>query len=305
MFELEIDSRTTRPLTSHFAHKGFSRARYLANDDLLLCGPRGDDAAKRDGGRWHTELWYLASDLSAPAIPLDEHCFEGPAVSRRSMRIAWTLSDYPDSVVFGRSEIWLGEIVDEGSGPKLVQRRKILDRGDFYYLAFLETQDFNPSDEGELIFTAYAYKGGEVMGIDIETGKIRNYSQNWAYDEAEGVFPDGRFVAVEREPETYTAVPGGRIDIWRTALDGSGHTEQLTHFTDFKGFGANNPVVSPNGRFIAFQLREAGGEHGNGHGIFLLDLYAWAIARDASSGVDARPGNGDPLRAADTQDDED
>jgi len=273
VFELELATRAVRPLTRHFAHKGFTRARYLASGDVLLCGPRahGD---RPEGGRWHTELWWLPGDASGPAVALEEPCFEGPAVSRRSSRIAWTRSDYPDSVVFGRSEIWTGEIVVEKGVPRLVDRVKRLDRAAFHYLAFFETQDFRPPEERELIFTAYAHRGGEVMGLDLETGALTNYSRNWAYDEAEGVFPDGKSVAVEREPDTYTLSPRGHIDVWRTSLDGSGASVRLTRFSEFAGYGANNPVVSPDGRFVAFGLRRVDGPHGNGHGIFLLDLRA-------------------------------
>jgi hypothetical protein len=272
VFEIDLETRGVRPLTSHFDHAGFTRARYLASGDLLLCGPGGADAARPEGGRWHTQLWWLAADLSGPAQPLGEPCFEGPAVSRRSPRIAWTRSDYPDRVVLGRSEIWTGEIAVEDGAARLVERRKVLDRSDFHYLAFLETQDFRPPDERELLFTAYAWRGGEVMGVDLETGAVTNYSRSWGYDEAEGVFPDGGEVAVEREPDTYTLTPRGHIDIWRTALDGSGRSRRLTRFSDHAGFGANNPVVSPAGRFMAFQLRAVQGPHGNGQGIFLYDL---------------------------------
>jgi hypothetical protein len=274
VFELELATRAVRPLTGHFAHHGFTRARYLASGDVLLCGPRGEEAVRPEGGRWHTELWWLAGDASGPAVALGEPCFEGPAVSRRSLRIAWTRSDYPDAVLFGRSEIWTGEIVVEGGRPRLANLEKRLDRSALDYLAFFETQDFRPPDERELIITAYAYRGGEVMGLDLETGALTNYSRDWGYDEAEGVFPDGKHVAVEREPDTYTFTPRGHIDIWRTALDGSGESLRLTHFSDFAGFGANNPVVSPDGRFLAFGLRRSDGRHGNGHGIFLLDLRA-------------------------------
>jgi len=273
VFELDLATRSVRPLTGHFDHAGFTRARYLANGDVLLCGPREPVASEADGGRWRTVLWWLDGDLSRPATPLDEPCFEGPAVSRRSLRIAWTRSDYPDRVVLGRSEIWTGEIEIEGGAARLVDRTRLLDRSDFHYLAFLETQDFRPPEERELIFTAYAYKGGEVMGVDLATREIRNYSQSWGYDEAEGVFPDGRFVAVEREPDTYTLTPRGHIDIWQTALDGSGRSRRLTYFSEFAGFGASNPVVSPDGRWMAFQLRAVEGPHGNGQGILLLDLH--------------------------------
>ena len=272
VFEFDLETRAVRPLTSHFNHSGFTRARYLANGDVLLCGPHSPAGSQPERGRWHTELWWLDADLSRPATRLGEPCFEGPAVSRRSLRIAWTRSDYPDRVVLGRSEVWTGEIAFESGAPRLVNRVKLLDRSDFHYLAFFETQDFRLPEERELIFTAYAYRGGEVMGIDLETGEVLNYSRNWGYDEAEGVFPDGRFVAVEREPDTYTLTPHGHIDIWRTALDGSGRSQRLTYFSDFAGFGANNPVVSSDGQWMAFQLRAVDGPHGNGQGIFLFDL---------------------------------
>jgi len=272
VFELELESGRVRPLTKHYPHSGYSRARYLANGDLLLCGPRAAASEKKEDGRWHTDLWLLSARLDRPAVPLGEQCFEGPAVARHSLRIAWTRSEYPDRVVFARSEIWTGEIALDGNSAQLVNRRKLLDRSDFHYFAFLETQDFRPPDERELIFTAYAYGGGEVMGVDLDTGKLRNYSQNWSYDEAEGVFPDGRYVAVEREPGTYTLSPRGHIDIWRNALDEVVRSIRLTHFSDYAGFGANNPVVRPDGKVMAFQLRLVDGQHGNGHGIFLYDL---------------------------------
>lgn len=274
VFEYALEDGSVTPLTAHFEHAGFTRARYLANGDILLCGPRAAVAKGEDGGRWNPEFWLLQPRTGKPATALNEPCFEGPAVSRSGMRIAWTVSDYPDSVIFGRSEIWIGDIVYDDDVPTLVNRQLLIDRSVFNYLAFLETQDFRPPDDRELIITAYGYKGGEVITVNIETGTWINHSQNWAYDEAEGVAHDGSFVLVEREPATYTAVPKGDIDIWRLKLDGSGAYTRLTHFTDYAGFGASNPVVSPDGRYMAFQLRLKSGDHGNGAGIFLYDLEA-------------------------------
>ena len=272
VYELELESGESRSLTAHFEHNGFTRARYLVSGDLLLCGPGEITAGAEEGDRWQTELYFLSRDGSAPAQRLGEPCFEGPAVSRRAMQIAWTRSDYPGELLFARSEIWTGRIEVEEGRARLVDRRKRVERRDFMYLAFLETQDFRPPDEKELLFTAYAYRGGEVMGIDLESGELTNYSLDWAYDEAEGVFPDGQSIAVERELDTYTAVPVGDIEIWQMALDGSGRSERLTHFTEYAGYGANNPVISPDGRKMAFGLRIKGGEHGNARGIFIYDF---------------------------------
>lgn len=272
VYEFDLQSGMHRPLTQHFDHEGFTRARYLSNGDLLLCGPASGPANAHQQGRWHTELWFLPSSGELPAQALGEACFEGPAVARNDLRIAWTQSDYPDNILFGRSQIWTGRLDISGDKARLIDRRMVIDRADFAYLAFLESQDFRPPEESELLFTAYAYKGGEVMGIDLETGELSNYSRNWAYDEAEGVFPDGRSIAVERETGTYTAVPEGDIDIWQLSLDGSGNYRRLTWFSDYPGYGANNPVVSPDGSKMAFGLRIKGEGHGNARGILIYDL---------------------------------
>ena len=270
--ELELETAKSTALTAHFEHNGFTRARYLANGDLLLCGPVEELTGAGVGDRWQTELWFLPRSGNAPAQRLGEPCFEGPAVSHRNMQIAWTRSDYPNELVFARSEIWTGRVEVDGGEAQIVDKRKRVQRRDFMYLAFLETQDFRPPDEQELLFTAYAYKGGEVMGVNLVSGELVNYSRDWAYDEAEGVFPDGKSIAVEREVDTYTAVPVGDIDIWQLALDGSGISRRLTYFTQYAGYGANNPAISPDGRKMAFGLRIKGGEHGNAQGIFLYDF---------------------------------
>jgi hypothetical protein len=287
--ELDIASGASRPLTDHFEHRGFTRARYLSSGDLLLCGPSATAAVAEERGRWHTELWFLSRTGKLAAQPLAEPCFEGPAVARRAMQIAWTRSDYPDELVFARSELWTGRI-DVGEGAaRLVDHRKVIDRSDFMYLAFLETQDFRPPDERELLFTAYAYKGGEVMGVDLDSGEWTNYSLDWAYDEAEGVFPDGKSIAVEREIGTYTGNPVGDLDIWQLQLDGSGAYRRLTYFNEYAGFGANNPVVSPDGRHMAFGLRIKGAGHGNAQGILLFDLEKYESERSLAPSGTRKP----------------
>lgn len=272
VYEHDLASGNTRALTAHFEHLGFARAHYLANGDILLCGPSAVDPDDPEKGRWDTDFWLLDRSLEKPAVPLGEPCFEGPAVSRNAMRIAWTRTDYPErSPLTAKSELWLGEIDVSGDRPRIVNERKLVDRSDFFYFAMLEPQDFRSPDEAELIFTAYAYRGGEVMGVNLETGKIRNYSRSWWYDEVEGVSPGGRYTMVERE-FTLGLRPKGKIDIWALRLDGSGEFTRLTHFSDFEGFGANNPVVSPDCSAMIFAIRQVGGLEGNSDGLFLYDL---------------------------------
>jgi hypothetical protein len=81
-----------RPVTHHYFHAGYTRALYLANGDILLSGSATFDPKSPWKSRHEdrAELWVLKKNRSGPAVPLGENCSEGPAVSRRTMRIAWT-----------------------------------------------------------------------------------------------------------------------------------------------------------------------------------------------------------------------
>lgn len=271
VYEYDLATRSARPLTQHFDHAGFTRAHYLASGDYLFCGPSSVDPDDPEKGRWKTEFFVLRQALDSPAQPLHEACFEGPAVARQSMRIAWTRTNVPEKILTAYSELWTGEIDLSTDTPRIANARKLLDRSDFNYLAMYEPQDFRPPAEQELIFSAYGYRGGEVMGINVETGVLTNYSQNWWYDEPEGIVPGGNYVLAERE-FTLMMNPSGEIDIWALRLDGSGNYTRLTHFSDYQGFGANNPVVSPDCKTFLFALRVKGGQHGNSDGLFLYDV---------------------------------
>lgn len=271
VFEFDLETGDARPMTAHFEHLGFTRAHYLSNGDLLLCGPAEVRPGDPERGRWHAQFWLLEADLDEPAKPLGERCFEGPAVARNSMRIAWVRTDLPEKMLTGRSELWTG-IVDPNEGtPRILEARRLVGRSDFYGLAMLEPQDFRPPEESELLFTAYAWRGGEGMGVDLESGRIENYTRSPWYEEIEGVTPDGRYAFVERE-FTIRSSPKGPIDLWLAPLDGAGELVRMTRFSEFAGFGANNPVVSPNCRSVLFGLRETGGQHGNSSGLLVYDL---------------------------------
>lgn len=266
VFEIELATGIIRPITHHYFHEGYTRALYLANGDILLSGARQFDANNPWPSRneKNAELWVLKKDLSGPPTPLGEKCSEGPAVSRKNMRIAWTQ----------QGAFYMADVIFENQMPKLANKKKILDKKDLPFKCDIETQNFRPPDEKELIFSAYNYQGTEVMGLDIKTGKVVNYSQAPnQYDEPEGIFPDGKYTLVECDKH----LPKGtqQIDIYKLALDGSGETIRLTFFADYPGYKASNPVVSDDGRFIAFQVAKKGDMAGVGRGILMLDLQIY------------------------------
>lgn len=263
VYEVELETNIIRPVTCHYYHEGYTRALYLSNGDILLSGARQFDARNPSASRneRNAELWVLKKDLSGPPTPLGEKCKEGPAVSRRRMRIAWTQNE-----VF-----YMADIIYENGIPKLANKRKVINGRDLPFRCDIETQNFRPPDEKELIFSAYGYQGTEVMGLDIETGRITNYSNAPnQYDEPEGIFPDGRYTTVECDKHNPKGIHYN--DIYRLALDGSGRTERLTFFADYPGYKSTNPVVSDDGRYMAFQFAKKGDPAGVGRGILVFDL---------------------------------
>ena len=271
-YEVELATGIIRPMTHHYFHEGYTRALYLSNGDILLSGARRFDAndpwPSRD--ERNAELWVLKKDLSSKPVPLDEKCSEGPAVSRKKMRIAWTQG----------GAFYMADVVHKDGKPELANKKKILDKKDLPFECGLEVQNFRPPDEKELVFSAYEYQGTEVMGLNLETGKVTNYSQEPnQYDEPEGIFPDGKYTLVECDKHN----PKGSqyIDIYKLALDGSGKTERLTNFSDYPGYKASNPVVSDDGRYMAFQVAKKRDVAGVGRGILVFDLEMYERTKRA------------------------
>jgi hypothetical protein len=148
--------------------------------------------------------------------------------------------------------------------------------------AFGERPDWRPPDDRALTVTGYEIGGtanSECFLLDLETRALTNLSRSPDhYEECEGIFPDGSATLVERAEHRGNHWP--LIDAWRLALDGSGRVERLTHFTDYAGYKGGEPVVSDDGRWLAFTLGRSGMEAGQGFGLFLLDLHERPAAKD-------------------------
>jgi Tol biopolymer transport system component len=271
--ELDLATRMIRNRTAHYAHHGYTRALYLSNGDILLSGPEKFDPKKPGEARVQCWLYVLDKSGAKPAVPLGTKCSEGPAVSRRRLRVAWThvAAEYPDEMPAGTSRIQEADIVYVDGNPRLANPRLIVDSRELQFQCTMETQNYRPPEERELTFSAYGHQGTDVLGIDLVTKKVVNYSNApGQYDEPEGIFPDGACTLVECDKQNLKG--SNFIDLWKLALDGSGAYERLTHFSDYPGYKASNPVVSDDGRFIAFQMAKSSEAAGVGHGIFVLAL---------------------------------
>ncbi len=271
--ELDLATKRVRNLTAHYPHHGYTRALYLANGDIILSGPESYDLNRIGEARVQCWLSVLDQGGTKAAVPLGTKCSEGPAVSRRRLHIAWThvAAEYPDEMPPGSSRMQEADIVFEDGKPRLANQKLIIDSRDLPFRCTMETQNFRPPEEKELTFSAYGFQATDVASIDLVTKKVTNYSNTpGQYDEPEGVFPDGQFTLVECDRQNLKG--SGHVDLWKLKLDGSGACERLTYFSDYPGYKASNPVVSDDGRFIAFQMAKSREAAGVGHGIFIYDL---------------------------------
>jgi hypothetical protein len=272
--EIDLATHEIHNLTEHYPQHGYTRALYLSNGDILLSGPASFDPKKPGDARVQCFLYLLDKSGTQPPKPLNTKCSEGAAVSRTRMHIAWThvAAQYPDEMAPGLSRMQEGDIVINSAGtPHIEHERVIIKSNELPFKCTLETQNFRPPDESELIFSAYGYNGTDVCGINLQTRKVINYSKApQQYDEPEGIFPDGQHTLVECDKQNHLGP--GHVDLWKLKLDGSGNTERLTFFSDVNGYKASNPVVSDDGKFIAFQMAKANEAAGVGHGIFIYDI---------------------------------
>jgi hypothetical protein len=275
VYEVDLETKRPRLLTGHYPHHGYTRALYLANDDVLLSGPERLDPEHPGDARVQCDLSVLDKGWTKRPVALGTKCSEGPAVSRKQLHIAWThvAAQYPGEMPRGSSRIYEADLVYEGGTSKKGERRLVLDSRDLPFRCMLEAQNFRPPDERELTFCVYGHQGTDVCGIELKTKRVTNDSDAPdQYDEPEGISPDGRWTLVECDREGLSSRGPGHVDIWKLSLDGKKAWERLTYFNKYPGYKASNPVVSSDGRFMAFQMARSRDPAGVGYGIFLYDL---------------------------------
>jgi WD40-like Beta Propeller Repeat len=273
-FESDLATKNIRLLTGHFAHPGFLRVQYLPSGDFFLIGARTFTDIRTTRSR-DQEMWVMKGDATAPPTPLGHGISEGVAISRKRMQIAWsnTHGQYPEQIPESESVLYTADIIYKDGVPALANKREVLRAR--APECTLEAQDFR-DDDRELIYTCYRSPYADVLGVDLATGKVTTYRKLAdEYNEVEGISPDGRWTLVEssREQGGPDKQNSRYIDIWKLRLEpNSTDFVRLTRWGDHEGFKASNPVVSSDGKRMAFQSARNNEPAGVGHGIFILTL---------------------------------
>jgi len=271
-FVIDIETRTIRCLTCNVPGAAFLRVMHLITGDYILIGPDHFEDINTSRSR-DNELWFLGRERGAKPVRLGQKMSEGAAISKNSLKIAFSqLPAQTPDLKEGVSRLIVSDMDLSGEKPLLVNKKVVYESAD--EACIIEAQDFY--DNGtKLIFTCYEPdRQASVMGIDLLTGQVTNFSKAPGfYNEPEGIFPDGIHTCVEsdRQCEWLGGDAGsGNIDVWKLKLDGTGKDHvRLTSFNDYEGGKASNPVVSTDGRFMAFQSARATDPAGVGYGILI------------------------------------
>ena len=237
---------------------GFYRALYLANGDILIAAGTG---------RRECLFYVLDKEREGPPVLIPEPLWEGPAVSRTSMEVAWTPNHH---------QVFVAEIgYDEDGAPRLENKRLLFTTNDsvrhvpefdFDRKSYIEPQNFVPGAEHELVYTHYAGNPytAETMKFNAETGEFTHLTPGEIWGEAEGVFPDGQWTTQDHS------------DVYIVRTDGSGEQHRLVHFSGEDGNGkikSSDAIVSDDGRWLYFQESHQGGLPGDGYGVYRMDLH--------------------------------
>jgi len=272
-FAIGLDSRKIRCLTCGVPGAAFLRIMHLVSGDYILIGPERFKEL-RTSRREDNELWFLSKQMGSKPVRFGQKMSEGAAISKKSLKISFAVLSAQDRTLAPeQSQLFVADVDLSGKTPRLANKRMVYESHSAD--CRVESQDFFDNDR-KLTFTCYEPKGlSSVMVLDLETGKAQNVSMApGTYNEVEGILPDGKHTLVEadRQVETLGGEHGSRnIDIWKLRLDGTGKDfQRLTNFNDFEGGKASNPVVSTDGRFMAFQLARTTDEAGVGYGILLF-----------------------------------
>jgi hypothetical protein len=269
---IDLDTRAIRCLTCQVPAAAFLRVMHLSTGDYLLIGPDHFENIHISRSR-DNELWFLSKKRGSQPIKLGQHMNEGAAVSKKNLRIAFAeTNDQDPALPPGASRIIMADLVINGDRARLVNKKTVFESKD--KACTLEAQDFYDNDT-QLSFVCYQPNDcAAVMGIDLRTGNVTDFSQSpGTYNETEGIFPDGLYTCVEadRQCDSLGGKRGpGNIDIWKLRLDGTGKNyTRLTHFNNYLGGKASNPVVSTDGKFMAFQSAKTTDPAGVGYGLLI------------------------------------
>jgi hypothetical protein len=270
---------------SAFRHHGINRVHYLPNGDFLLTGAAEWVPSVVTLRNEELHMIYMSENGSNFAV-LDQKILEGPAISRTQNKISWINNDwqYPEEIPDGESRLYVADLQFNETGyPSLVNKRHV---ATFYEPECLaETQDFFKNDTMVLISCYTILRHGRsnarvdtatLWAVDLETGeKIehRGISDETRISEWQNNWPNAPYATIQSDIDITQDPDHSVTDLWRIRIEpNTTDLKRLTYFGNTTGFLSGNPAISPDAKWMVFQVGRAGGMIGTGHGLFIQEL---------------------------------
>ena len=293
-WSIDLKTREIRCLTCNVPAAAFLRVMHLSTGDYILIGPDHFEDIRTSRTR-DNELWFLSKQRGAKPVKFDQKMSEGAAISKKSLKIAFSQTheqapDLPPEA----SRLIVADVDLGRQPPRLVNQKTVYESKDASCV--IEAQDFYDNDT-KMTFTCYEPGGlASVMGIDLKRAGDEFLQGAGNVQRGRRHFP-GRPVRVRRSrPSGRTArrthaVPGN-IDIWKLRLDGTGKDfVRLTHFNDYEGGKASNPVSVDRRPFhgVSDCAHHGSRRRGIRHPVVLVQEIVAAISKEKRSTMTRAP----------------
>ena len=255
-FVIDLETRVIRCLTCGVPGAAFLRVMYLPSSDYLLIGPERFEDVGRSRSR-DNELWFLSqSGLASPEARPPPDRGRGRLEAEHEDRVRGRPRAGPKHP--RRPDADHGRGARSVGGPARAARRagRLHERRARAAIPRPRTSSTRTASSAT---PATSPRAARASGRSTSGAASGSTSRAIGfYNEVEGIFPDGRYTCVESDHQSRVfGDPASfrNIDIWKLRLDGTGREfTRLTTFNDHEGWKASNPVVAPDGRFMAFQV---------------------------------------------------
>ena len=300
-YEIDVRTKKIRCLTCAFGKTQFvTRIFHLPDNSYLIeaaPGMAGGSGGASDAGR--TQLFWMSKSLARP-VSLDSGAMGDIAIARAanadgSVDIAWSR---PTATGL---QLTMAKLVHDGRTARLTDQQSLYDYrpGQPGPASFPEAYDF--IDDGKSVMfwtTEFATLDSEMYKVDIATKAVSKVYATPSHNETH-VFPDERYGLEEanilsdpdgpyrgisghpkagvqqllqmkgesRAAEIAAANSGKGFDIFVITMDGKSR-RALTHVSP-SGAQAHQSTVAPDGRRIAFAVKDPDGKTGHPVGLYI------------------------------------
>src|SRR5436305_2014784 len=119
---VDLGSRRIRCLTCNVPAAAFLRVMHLVTGDYILIGPDHFENIRVSRSR-DNELWWLSKARGAKPVKLNEHMSEGMAISKKSLKVAYSqIHDQVPDVPAGASRLVVADVVLQNGAPALTNK---------------------------------------------------------------------------------------------------------------------------------------------------------------------------------------